>query len=910
MTVKKRGLWIGLGVFACLLMVLLSLNHFYVDYLWFNEVGYTDIFFKELITKLQLGIPIFVVYSLLIFLFIRFLKEKTGLRISSKTSKKSLNTLFNALLVLGVSFLMTIFTINRIWYEFLEFTNQTSFNIADPVFNQDLSFYIYTLPFLESVYGILRLLYIIFAIILLVLYGYLSIKNQVNFTDEQNIDDLKRNSGLFLKNLITNNMKLVGILLGVFLILLVPQYLFDAFDMLYSNNGIVVGAGASDVEVGLKIVVFKAILAAVMAVVVIWAGFKKKIRLLLSGPVLLIAVTVIGGLGQAAYESLIVVPNQLVKEEAYIGYNINFTQTAYDLLDVEVVEFSGDQTLTAEDISENEVTIENIPINDQDPTQNMYNSLQGIRNYYQFYDVDVDRYTINGEYTQVFLGAREMNNDLLPDEAKTWINQHLKYTHGFGLAMSPVNKTTATGQPELIIKDIPPTSEYSELNIEEPRIYFGESDDDYIITNCTTAEFDYPEGENNQETTYSGTAGIQLSLLNRLSFALYYGSPELLLANEITSDSRMVFRRNIIERISTIAPFLTYDSDPYLVVADGRLYWIIDAFTSSDSYPYSQSYNEAGDNYIRNSVKVVVDAYNGDVTFYKVENEPLIDTYGNIYSEWLTDASQMPEEIKNHTRYSKTLFDIQSEIYKTYHMSNPQVFYNKEDQWETATQFYETEKVEVVLPSSYIMMKLPDREEEFMLTTTFTPKNKDNMNAWLAGVSDGDDYGKLILYQFPKQQLIYGPMQIEQRIDQDTTISPQLTLLSQQGSRVLRGNMMPIPIENAILYVEPVYIQASSGDNNLPEVKKVILSYQDQMIMADSLSEGIEELFGVSTDGQLQTTNTTQTSGDVSTDLITQANTLFNEAQEAQKAGDWALYGQKLDQLETVLKSMQDQISQ
>ncbi|WKY48392.1 UPF0182 family protein [Eubacteriaceae bacterium ES3] len=910
MTIKKRGLWIGLGVAACLLMVLLSLNHFYVDYLWFDEAGYTEIFFKELITKLQLGIPIFIVLSVIMFFFIRFLKGKIGLTIGDNKTKKSWITFFYALLVLGVSLLMTVFVINRIWYEFLEFTNQTVFNVTDPIFNKDLGFYIYTVPFLESLYNIIRFFYTGLALIVLVAYGYLSLKNHFDLSNQQNLEDLKNNSGRFIKDLITNNIKLVGILLGIFLILLVPQYIFEAFDLLYSSSGIVVGAGASDVDVGLKVVIIKAVLAFAMGLMVIWAGYQKKFRLLLSGPVVLIVITVVGTLGQAAYESLIVVPNQLVKEEAYIAYNINFTQTAYDLLEVEVVEFSGDQTLTAEDIAENEITIENIPINDQDPTQDMYNSLQGIRNYYQFYDVDVDRYMIDDEYTQVFLGAREMNNDLLPDEAKTWVNQHLKYTHGFGLAMSPVNKTTATGQPELIIKDIPPSSEYSELTIEEPRIYFGESDDDYIITNCTTAEFDYPQGENNQETIYSGSAGINMSFFNRLSFALYYGSPELLLANEITSDSKMIFRRNLIDRISTIAPFLSYDSDPYLVVADGRLYWIIDAFTSSDRYPYSQSFNEAGDNYVRNSVKVVVDAYNGDVTFYQVEDEPLIDTFGNIYSEWLTDLSEMPESIRIHTRYSKTLFDIQSEIYKTYHMSNPQVFYNKEDQWETATQFYETEKSEVLLPSSYIMMKLPEREEEFMLTTTFTPKNKDNMNAWLAGVSDGEDYGKLILYQFPKQQLIYGPMQIEQRIDQDTTISPQLTLLSQQGSRVLRGNMMPIPIENAIVYVEPVYIQASSGDNNLPEVKKVILSYQDRMIMADSLGEGIEQLFGVTSDGQPEESSSVQQDGNVSTSLVSQANALFDEAQAAQQAGDWALYGQKLDELEAVLKNMQNQTTE
>lgn len=911
MTLKKRSLWIILGVVGALVIVLLSLVQFYVDYMWFSEVAYTEVFLKELLTKIQLGIPVFFVLLAGMIIFSSQLVKRINPEdhIPFKNRSKHNKWLY-ALLVLGISLLASLFVVNQIWYLFLEFINQTNFGLSDPIFNQDIAFYFFTKPFFEMIYVIIRSLYLGAALIIIAYYAYQTIfKNKINlFEGDQKFSDLRENSGRYLKDYAKDNLKLIGILVGTFLILLTPQYLFEAYDYLYSTSGIVFGPGTADIDVGLKIVILKAGLALIFGIIAIVGGLKKNFKLILSGPIILLLVTGLGAAGQGIYESLVVVPNQFVKEEKYIANNIKFTQTAYDLLDVEVVDFSGSQELTAQDIEENEITINNIPINDQAPTKDMYNSLQGIRNYYQFYDIDVDRYTIDGDYTQVFLGGREINNDLLPDQAKTWVNEHLKYTHGFGVAMSPVNETNASGQPELIIKDIPPKSEYAEIEIDQPRIYFGESDYDYIITNCTTPEFDYPEGDDNQEIFYSGTAGIPMTFLNRLAFAIYHGSVELLLANEITPDSQMIIHRNVAQRIKKIAPFLSYDSDPYLTIADGKLYWIIDAFTTSDRYPYSTPFNDSGYNYIRNSVKLVVDAYNGDVTFYQVEDDPVLETYGKIYPDLLKDISQMPSEIRDHIRYSKTLFDIQADIYKTYHMSNPQVFYNKEDQWEAASQYAESEKTEVSLASSYIIMKLPQRQEEFMLTATFTPKDKDNMNAWLAGVSDGEEYGKLILYQFPKQQLVYGPMQIEQRIDQDTTISPQLTLLGQQGSRVLRGNLMTIPIEDGILYVEPVYIQAASGDNNLPEVKKVILSYGNQLIMADSLRGGIEELFGLAKD-EADGQSTTDSSLMVADTFINQANTLFEEAQAAQRAGDWTLYGQKISELESILKQMQESVS-
>ncbi|MBU4440221.1 MAG: UPF0182 family protein, partial [Acetobacterium sp.] len=786
--------------------------------------------------------------------------------------------------------------------------NQTQFNVTDPIFNQDLALYFFGLPLYQEVFSIFIDFFVAIVILTFLYTAYILYQGKkIEFNQEQDLGSIKENTKGIFKAYLEIASKQIGIFLGVLFLILSLGSILEAFQLLYSTSGIVVGAGAADIDVGLKVIIIKVLLCLVLAVTSVYAGYQKKYRLMGAGPVLLVVVVIAGGIIQMGYESLIVIPNQFTKEEKYINNSIQYTQKAYDLTDVETKEFSATETITAAGVNDNFVTIQNIPINDLKPTQDMYNSLQGIRNYYKFYDVDVDRYLVNGVYTQVFLGTREMNNTLLPSEAKTWVNLHLKYTHGFGVAVSPVNKTNNVGQPDLIVKDIPPMTEVPELRIDQPRIYFGENDYTYAVTNCTAAEFDYPQGDNNQEVVYTGTAGIKMSFINKLAFAIYNGSPELLLANEVTGDSNMIIHRNIIDRVKTIAPFLTYDNDPYMVITEGKLYWIVDAFTTSDRYPYSQPYDDAGNNYIRNSVKVVVDAYNGDVNFYKVDDEPVLETYSKIFPGFLKDFSEMPAGIKQHLRYSKTLFDVQSEIYKTYHMSNPRVFYNKEDQWATANQIKDSEKNPVPVPSSYIIMKLPDRDAEFMLTSPFTPKDKDNMIAWLAGVSDGPEYGKLVLYQFPKQQLVYGPMQIEQRIDQDTTISPQLTLLGQQGSRVLRGNLMTIPVGNAIIYVEPVYIQASSGENNIPEMKKVIVCYQNQIVMADSLELALSQIFNTQVANANANVNATQGAGDNNSiaALTTKANSLFKEATEAQKSGNWAGYGQKINELEQVLAQLQ-----
>lgn len=588
---------------------------------------------------------------------------------------------------------------------------------------------------------------------------------------------------------------------------------------------------------------------------------------------------------------------------------MDYTQATYGLHNVEEREFPVDQELTREDLNNNKEIIRNIRINDYRPTRQVYNQLQAIRMYYNFHSVDVDRYDIDGEMTQVFLSARELNQENL--QTKTWINKHLKYTHGYGVALSPVNSITSDGQPELLIRNIPPVTEV-DLEINRPEIYFGETTNDYIVVNTKEKEFDYPEGSDNKETMYEGTAGIRLKGLNRLLYAIKEKSYNLFISSNIKRDSRIIRHRNINERIRKIAPFISYDEDPYIVLnqGDGRLYWIIDGFTVSNRYPYSKPFaNDSEINYIKNSVKVVVDAYNGDVNYYVFDEEdPIIESYRNIFPDLFQDKSEMPEGLQKHIKYPTTLFDIQADIYKEYHVNNPMLFYNEEDLWDIAKEKYMGE-VQDVGPI-YQIFKLPDTEElEFLLTVPYTPRDKPNMTSLLVARNDGEKYGDLVLYSLPKGETIQGPMMIESRIDQNTDISEQLTLWDQEGSKVLRGNVIIVPIENSLLYVEPIYLEADNK-NSFPEVQRVVVSFKDKMVMERTLEEGLNKIFGEeekpeSEDEEREEPDTEQTEVDTqSNELIKKANELFNKATEATQSGNWAEYGEHMEELEEVLKEL------
>ncbi|MCR1899940.1 UPF0182 family protein [Irregularibacter muris] len=914
---QRKSIGIIILIVFMILATLTSTIGFIIDYKWFSEVGYTQVFLKEILTKSKIGIPAFFIISLLLYFYFRTLKKlynKNMMIFQSKEQNKKENRwllIASALLSIIISSLIT----SNLWYKILEFFQSSDFHVTDPVFKKDMSFYVFKLPLLEQIYSTGLVILLLLAIVTLAYFFIMLIvkgKQKIFRPEEENKINFKETYHQF----ISLASRQLGVVLGVFFLFLAFGYVLRSYTLLYSSRGIVFGASYIDLKVILWLYRISAIIALISAVLLVIAGYRKKIKLALVGPVLMIAITILGNIVAMGMENFIVSPNELAKEKPYIINHIEYTQKAYGLDQIEEKEFSVQQNITPESLEENSITINNIPINDYRPTLSMYNSLQGFRRYYEFHDVDIDRYNIDGEYTQVFLSARELNQNKIDESSRTWINKYLKYTHGFGAAVSPVNEVNEVGQPELLVKDIPPQTQ-TELEITEPRIYFGELTNDYAITNTKAKEFDYPEGDDNKENVYDGNAGIPLNFINRTLFAINKGSLRIMLSNDITSDSKILINRNIVDRVQKIAPFFSYDEDPYLVIEDGKLYWIMDGFTTSNRYAYSQPMGKGNSyNYIRNSVKVVVDAYNGDTTFYQVnKDDPIASTYGKIYPGLLKDIEEMPEGIRKHIRYSQALFDVQSEIYRTYHMENPNVFYNREDVWEIANQKYGKEQEEIV-ESAYIVMKLPDREEEeFVLMVPYTPREKDNMISWMAGLNDGEDYGKLVIYKFPKQKLVYGPMQIEKRIDQDPNISKELTLLDQQGSNVLRGNLLTIPVDDSLIFVEPIYIESTGSERNLPEVKRVIVSYENKIVMAETLQGALDQIFGLSEDQdqdqeQENITDETPIGQGQASDLVKRANNLFEQAENAQRQGNWAEYGELIQKLQDTLKQLEKSIGE
>lgn len=917
---NKRGGFFSksLGIILLVLVILIGagviLNEFYIDIIWFEEVGFTDVFFKSLMTHLKLGGPLFLILFVVFSVYFKLLTLSGGKTIVKTSGGSSfIKGKLPYVLSFGIALFTSIIMTSTLWYDFLEFSSSVPFNQLDPVFGLDISFYVFKLPFLKGLLSLLSFVMFILAgatfIYSVMVIAEKSSEDRHSANEFENIDksDVR---GFFSRMWSSFRKQIVFFLSGLALIAAAHFYL-KRYELLYSANGIVYGAGFTDLHVTLNIYNALWVILLVSAVVIAISGIAKKVKPIFVCVVLTVGIYFIGVGASVAVQSLIVSPNEFSKESLYIDYNIEATQHAYGLDKIETKTYTVNNNITAEDIVQNVITIENIPINDYKPTLDTYNSLQSMRTYYEFNDVDVDRYYLNGDYTQVFISAREMNVNKLNTDAQTWINKYMKYTHGFGVAVSPVNSVNETGQPVLIAKDIPTITDYSDLDLVQPRIYFGETTDDYAIVNTRAKEFDYPFGSDNIENIYDGTAGIELTMLNRISFALSEGTMKFLLSGDITPDSKILINRNVMNRVMKIAPFLSYDSDPYLVISEGKLYWIVDAMTTTDRYPYAQPH-EYGFNYIRNSVKVVVDAYNGDVSYYIVDaDDPIAAVYSKIYPSLFKSFDEMPNDIKQHLRYSESYLKVQADMYSTYHMTNTSVFYNKEDAWAIANQYYGSEKTSEKVNPAYMIMKLPEREEEFLLMVPYTAVNKNNMVAWMAGICDGDEYGKLIVYEFNKQSLVYGPMQIEQRIDQDTTIAPQLNLLAQNGSSVLRGNLLTVPIEESILYIEPVYVQAAQTSMSLPEMKKVILSYKDNIIMADTLQEGIEIMFGKI--ASIEDASPSMPDGSDNNipyettsvkELALQAQAVYDKAQSAVSSGDWASYGNYMEQLEQILAKL------
>lgn len=874
--------------------------HLLTQLWWFESTKYESVFWKILTWKGIIWVVAFLFYGGVLWvnfrIAVRLTRGRTfrsfeGTNIHIPTGK-----IFNIIVGVGIlviSFIAAGATIPW-WETVLKFLHASDFANVDPIYNLNIGFYFFKLPLYNGLQSWLLTLVILSTILSGTIYF---LKGAIELVQSKHI----RFSGGVKAH--------VSILFaGVALLIAVGFYL-DRYQLLYSSNGVVFGAGYTDAHAKLISYWVMGIVTVAIALLFIFSFIRKGVGLLFSGIVgFVVILVVVNGIYPWFQQQFIVAPNELVKEKPYIKHNIDLTRRAYGLDKVRRSTFPVQGTLTQTKIQQNDATIQNVRLWDWRPLLSTYRQIQELRLYYNFKDVDIDRYTINGDYRQVMLSARELEYNQLPSQARTWVNQRLKYTHGYGAVMSPVNVVTEEGLPELFIKDIPPVSEVN-VKIDEPAIYYGEESDRYVFTGTSTQEFDYPKGEKNEFTHYSGTGGVSIgNIWKRLVYAFDFGSLKILISNYFTKDSRVLYYRNIHRRVREIAPFLRYDNDPYLVIIDGKLKWILDAYTVGAKYPYAEPMSRGHENYIRNSVKIVIDAFNGTMDFYVVdETDPLIQTYQKIFPDLFKSNASVPANIRKHFRYPTDLFRIQSQVYLAYHMSDPEAFYNREDMWKMPTEIYSGS--EQPLEPYYIIMRLPEhKEEEFLLILPFTPVNKNNMIAWMAARSDGENYGDLLLYEFPKKELVYGPMQIEARIDQHPQISELLTLWSQKGSNVIRGNMMIIPIEQSLLYVEPLYLR--SEQSQMPELKRVIVAYNNDIVMENTLEDALGVIFGEAKPSTPKTMLTP--GGEIQSikQLIQSANETYQNAQEALQNGNWSQYGNYQQKLQQILQQLQQTTSE
>jgi len=903
------------GVIAALLVLLATagaLSVFYTDLLWFRDLGQNAVFWTRFWSRLATGSAFGVFAFVLVWANLVIarrmappallsvvgspdvvLPPQQQIQLALSQIRKWSEPVWRWA-VLGVSLFVAWAAGTSMadgWESFRLAISAVPFGQLDPQFGRDVSFFVFQLPALRLVsdwlFGMLVLTLVLTAV--------------------AHVFDGAIRIGERLKGFDPHVKAHLSVLAGLIVASKAFDYWLSIFELDFSPRGQVTGASYTDIHAQLPAYQILIFIALATGVALLFNIRFKGWRLpAVSLGVWVAASVLVGGVYPGLVQQFQVNPNELQAESPYIKRNIETTRKAFDLDGVDVQQFAAATDLSAKDISEATATVGNIRLWDPTVVVQSYKQLQEIRFYYDFKDVDIDRYVIDGALQQVLISAREMNIDQLSDQAKTWINQHLRYTHGYGAVVSPVNRASEDGLPMFLLKDLPPKSASADLAMRTPGIYFGEESNEYAIVDTTQKEFDYPVGDKNADTSYAGKSGVPVGTpLTRTAFALRFSAPEILLTSAIKPESRVLFRRDIRDRIGTLAPWLVLDGDPYPVLTDGRITWIQDCYTWSQYYPYSQRYGTSDINYIRNSVKVTIDAYDGTTTFYAFDaKDPILATYRRIYPGLITDVSEMPAAIRAHLRYPEDLFKLQAEVYKTYHMSDPQLFYNKEDQWAIPG-----ESKDSPMAPFYVLMQLPGESKlSFILMQPFTPRNKDNMIGWMAARSDGDDYGKRLVYNFPKQRLILGPEQIKARMNQEPDISKELTLLNQQGSRVIQGNLLVIPIKDAVVYIMPIYLQAESSP--MPELKRVVVSYADRVAMSPDFAAALAGVFGEGTTGSGTTGGQTggtpggDTGGPVRSGDAALARSLYDQAIAAQKAGDWAKYGDLLDQLGAVLSRL------
>ena len=911
---RIKSLAILLAIVVLGLIVLGRVGDALVDWLWFSSVGYVGVFWTIFTTRSVLFLAVFAVSTGLLWLSgglaLRFARQLPAWPppprpvFSPQASPTSLLLLGYAaahvswrLLVGGAAVLLGLLTAAielTNWDVALRFLHQVPYGANDPVFGKDIGFYLFSLPAFVALKNWLLLLLFFGAALAGAVYW---------MHGDIELDRPPR-------RLSPAAVAHASVLLGLFFAVKAWSYALDRFLLLYSDNGVVVGAGYTDLHVRLPVLWLLIALAAACAIAS-WANVRwRSLRVPAAAVVLLFGSSiVVSMIFPALFNRLYVKPSELQLETPYIERNIALTRQAYNLGQIAVKPFPVEEGLNLAALEANRATVDNIRLWDWQPLMDTYAQLQEIRTYYKFLDMDIDRYRLDGAYQQVMLSARELDPALLPSNAQTWVNLHLLFTHGNGVVMSPVTRKSNEGLPIFYLQDIPPVAAGGPA-IREPRIYFGQGSERYAIVKGNTPEFDYPKGKDNVYASYDGADGVSLGDAGwRSLFSWYYSDPNILLTGYITAQSRILLHRNIQDRVRTIAPVLRLDHDPYIVVSNGRLFWMQDAYTTSDWFPYAQPQSGGGLNYIRNSVKVVIDAYNGSVDFYVSDpGDPLIQTYQRIFPGLFKPLAAMPADLQQHIRYPEDLVLVQAQLYRAYHMDTPEVFYNREDLWQFPRQPAGSDgggpRDVARMAPYYMIMRLPgEARAEFVLMLPMAPSQRENMIAWLAARCDPPDYGKVVVYEFPKDKLVYGPFQIEARIQQNTDISQQISLWNQMGSRVIRGHLLVVPIENSILYVSPLYLRAQTGQ--LPELKRVIAAYGDRVVMEETLGAALAALFKETAPQPVRPGEAGAVPSAGPADArAREALAHYDRAIEHLKAGDWSGFGAELDALRPLLETL------
>lgn len=892
----RTTLWTIFGLLLLALYLASSGIGLLVDLEWFRALGFTQVYTTILLTKIGIGAATGVVFFVFLYLNLmvairqlgdpaRYLPpELRATPMGQLLTRRNMGRLgLGASAVIG---LLAGLSGGAAWENWLLFLHGESFGTVEPIFGRDVGFYMFTLPFIDQVQSFVWSMGILTLLAVGVLYF---------FKSQAERPDIGPQRGVNL-NAVSSTARLhLGLLVALLLVVLAVGVYLQRFTLLHEPGGLFTGPGYADIHGTLPMLALKSVTALVCAGIALFGLWQQRYRFLIGAVGLLAVVWIGGNIYSGVLQRFVVAPNELEKERPFLGFHLDATNKAYALDKVIERQLDEDIELTAQDIARNQATINNIRLWDHEPLLDTFAQIQEIRTYYEFVSVDNDRYMIDGELRQTMLSPRELSTRSLP--SRTWVNERLTFTHGYGLTLGPVNRVNEQGLPVLYVQDLPPKTAVSALEVTRPEIYYGEIDNSYVFVRTKQQEFNYPAGDANIFSTYEGTGGVEMgSMLQRLLFAMYFRDVKILLAEDFSGDTRVMFRRNILERVSTIAPFLKYDKDPYLVIDGGRLVWVLDAYTTSERYPYAEVVPQLG-NYIRNPVKAVVDAYDGSVTFYVADpNDPIAKAYRSIFPGMMQPMEQMPESLRAHVRHPLDYFSIQTLMYATYHMRDVNTFYNKEDQWEVPV--IEQKQMEPY----FTVMRLPgEPNEEFILMLPFTPRLKDNMAAWMVARSDGENYGELVVYTFPKQKLVFGPKQMVARINQDPQVSQQITLWDQSGSNVIRGTLLVIPVKNSLIYIQPLYLRAEDG--RIPELKRVIVGYQNEIAMGIDLDDALRQIFG-SDDGRREPRGQAAarraaavTAPSSIATPAAEAMRLYESMQRAAREGDWARYGRELEAL-------------